>query len=90
MTNNAKIIAVLAAGVAAGAVLGILVAPDKGSETRKKVSEEGKRLAQTLKEKFNRVKERTEEVAGTIQQSIDELEAKADMMREKMSQYSNS
>jgi len=90
MTNNAKIIAVLAAGVAAGAVLGILFAPDKGSETRKKVSEEGKRLAQTLKEKFNRVKERTEEVAGTIQQSIDELEAKADMMREKMSQYSNS
>ena len=90
MTNNAKIIAVLAAGIAAGAVLGILFAPDKGSETRKKVSEEGKRLAQTLKEKFNRVKERTEEVAGTIQQSIDELEAKADMMREKMSQYSNS
>ena len=90
MTNNTKIIAVLAAGVAAGAVLGILFAPDKGSETRKKVSEEGKRLAQTLKEKFNRVKERTEEVAGTIQQSIDELEAKADMMREKMSQYSNS
>jgi gas vesicle protein len=90
MTNTAKIITAIAAGAVAGAVLGVLFAPDKGTETRRKVSEEGKRLAQTLREKFNRMKERSDEVVGTIQESIDELEAKANMMREKMNQYSNS
>jgi gas vesicle protein len=90
MTNTAKIITAIAAGAVAGAVLGVLFAPDKGTETRRKVSEEGKRLAQTLREKFNRMKERSDDVVGTIQESIDELEAKANMMREKMNQYSNS
>jgi len=90
MNNSAKIIAALAAGVLAGAVIGVLFAPDKGSETRKKVSEEGKKLAQSLKEKLNKMKEKSDEVASNIQESIDELEAKAQLMREKMNQYSNS
>ena len=90
MNNTAKIIAALAAGALAGAVIGVWFAPDKGSETRKKVSEEGKKLAQSLKEKLNKMKEKSDEVASNIQESIDELEAKAQMMREKMNQYSNS
>jgi len=77
MNNTAKIIAALAVGAAAGAVIGVLFAPEKGSETRRKVSEEGKKLAQSLKEKLNRMKEKSDEVASNIQESIDDLEAKA-------------
>jgi gas vesicle protein len=45
----------LLAGVAAGAVLGILLAPDKGSETRRKIMDKGGELADGIKEKFNSV-----------------------------------
>ena len=88
--NSGKLITGVLIGAAAGAILGILFAPDKGSETRKKVSEEGKKLAHSLKDKFSRVREKADEVASNIQESIDELESKAEMMREKMNQYSNT
>ena len=41
------------AGVAVGALLGILFAPDKGTETRRKISSKGKEAAEYLKDKFN-------------------------------------
>jgi gas vesicle protein len=44
MNNSGKILAAVAAGIAAGAVLGILFAPDKGTETRKKIADQGKKL----------------------------------------------
>ena len=52
MNNNTKIIVALVAGAAIGAALGVLFAPDKGSETRKKIAEEGKKFADEVKEKF--------------------------------------
>ncbi|HLN52983.1 MAG TPA: YtxH domain-containing protein [Lentimicrobium sp.] len=51
--NAGKMILSIAAGVAAGAVLGILLAPDKGSETRRKISERSNEYADNLKTKFN-------------------------------------
>jgi len=52
MSTNKVFLGVLA-GVAAGAILGILFAPDKGSETRKKLTKMSGEFADTLKEKFN-------------------------------------
>ncbi len=37
--STGKIIAGIAAGIAAGTVLGILFAPDKGTDTRKKIAQ---------------------------------------------------
>jgi len=51
--NSGKIVLALLTGVAAGALLGILFAPAKGSETRKKISGKGGDLAESMKEKFN-------------------------------------
>ena len=42
MDNNGKIALAFAAGVIAGAIAGVLFAPDKGSETRRKFSEKGR------------------------------------------------
>ena len=49
--KQGKVLLGVLAGLAAGAVLGILLAPDKGSETRKKILSKGEELADDLKEK---------------------------------------
>ena len=51
MTDNTKTAIALLAGVAAGAALGLLFAPEKGSETRDKLSESLNNLGDSIKEK---------------------------------------
>lgn len=51
MNDNTKVVAALLAGLAAGAALGILFAPDKGSETRDKLNDSLKDLGDALKER---------------------------------------
>lgn len=41
------------AGLAVGALLGVLFAPDKGSETRKKIGKKSKDVSDNLKQKFD-------------------------------------
>ncbi|MBK7871485.1 MAG: YtxH domain-containing protein [Saprospiraceae bacterium] len=48
-----KVLLGVLAGVAVGATLGILFAPDKGSSTRKKISKKGEDYAEELSAKFN-------------------------------------
>ena len=66
--NSKHIIIGVLAGVTAGAVLGILFAPDKGSNTRKLISKNGEDLADTIKEKFN---DFLESMAGSFDQAKD-------------------
>jgi len=51
--SSGKVLLGLLAGVAAGALLGVLFAPDKGTVTRKKISKKGEDYADSLKEKFD-------------------------------------
>ena len=51
--KSKKIIAAVLLGAAAGAIAGILLAPDKGSATREKIKEAGKDLKNNFKDKFN-------------------------------------
>jgi len=51
--SSGKILLGVLAGLAAGATLGILFAPDKGSATRKKISKKGEDYAGELGNQFN-------------------------------------
>jgi len=51
--NAGKIITGILIGAAVGAVLGVLFAPDKGSTTRKKISQKATDFSDSIKEKFN-------------------------------------
>ena len=50
--NAGKVITGILIGAAVGAVLGILFAPDKGSVTRKKISQKANDFSDSIKEKF--------------------------------------
>jgi gas vesicle protein len=47
-----KIVLGILGGVATGAILGILFAPEEGSKIRKKIADKGNDLASGLKRKF--------------------------------------
>jgi len=61
--NTDKILIGILAGFAAGALVGVLFAPDKGSNTRKKLTEKGNAMASDLESKYSDLKS---EVSKTI------------------------
>ncbi len=61
-----KVLLGVLAGVAAGALIGVLFAPDKGSETRRRIMDKGEDLANTAKEKF-------EGAVGSVNERIDKV-----------------
>jgi gas vesicle protein len=73
--GSGKVLSSVLAGAAAGAILGILFAPDKGTETRRKIAERGADLADSVKgkvgeygdaisEKYDSVRERVSALAS--------------------------
>ncbi|MBK7376670.1 MAG: YtxH domain-containing protein [Ferruginibacter sp.] len=73
MKNSSKILVALAAGVAAGAVLGILFAPGKGSDTRKKIVDEGKKMTDDVKHKFGKGMEKLNELKTGLKEKVEEF-----------------
>lgn len=51
--DTGKAVLGILAGAAAGAFVGIMLAPDKGIETRRRISQKGEAYANIMKEKFS-------------------------------------
>ncbi len=88
--KSGRLLTGLISGAAVGAVLGLLFAPKKGTETRRKITESGEDYLQGAKSKFNEftdnLNHKVEEVRNKTKASLSNSkteqkihEAKADM-----------
>lgn len=73
MKNITKILIALGAGLLAGGVLGMLFAPNKGAETRRKIREESKRLKDQASDKLKWGKEKLDEKMKRASAEMEEV-----------------
>jgi len=76
MMSTGKVVLGTLAGVAIGAIAGILFAPDKGSRTRQKIMDKGNDYVEDLKEMF-------EDFLDSVEQKFEHAKSGAEDFVEK-------
>lgn len=71
MENSSKIILGMLAAAAAGVAIGMLVAPEKGSDLRKKITDKAGDLASKVGDLVSYGKEKWDDVAGAVTRQAD-------------------
>ena len=79
--SSGKVLLGLLAGVAAGALLGVLFAPDKGSVTRKKITKKGEDFADGLSEKFNEFVDTVSEKFDDVKEKVGNMKSRAESVK---------
>src|SRR6476620_6920878 len=69
--ETGKVVLGTLAGIAIGAVVGVLLAPDKGSETRRKISEKGLGYADDLKNKYSGLKDKYNDLVDGVTNKLE-------------------
>lgn len=73
MDNKTKVILGIVGAAAAGAVVGMLLAPEKGSELRKKIKEKGTGFGEDLLNWFNESKEELTNLSKKVEKEVSNL-----------------
>lgn len=78
MMNSGKVLTSILAGFAAGAVIGILFAPDKGSATRQKIADQKDDYLDELKAKYDELRDTVRGKYASAKQGAKDLAAKGE------------
>ena len=68
--STSKVIMGFLIGAAVGGALGILLAPDKGSETRRKIKEKGADFGDSISELGETIKDKVNEMVDGVKESF--------------------
>lgn len=78
MNDTSKVVVALLAGLAAGTALGILFAPDKGTETRDKLNESladlGDAIRERAEEQFDQINDLKDKIVSSLKTKINKGE----------------
>jgi gas vesicle protein len=69
MSKQSNVVLGILGAVVAGVAIGILIAPDKGSEMRKKLKKTTGDWADSLGQIFNKTKEEVEDLASNLKRN---------------------
>ena len=82
MNDNSKVLIGLLAGLAAGAALGLLFAPDKGTDTRDRLAQSLKDLSDSIRDKaadeINNLANLKDKVVSSVKNKVNQEESYAD------------
>lgn len=92
--STSKVVFGFLVGAAVGSILGILYAPDKGTETRKKITDSGTDLSESLKGKFSdfvdNLKDTYQGIKDDAQNLVDEGAAKMNTFKGEVKNEANN
>jgi gas vesicle protein len=71
--NTAKVIVGVLAGVAVGAAIGILFSPDKGANTRKKLTKKSDDIMRDIKEGLSEIYDTVAQKYGAASNEVEKL-----------------
>lgn len=81
MTDTKKMLIAIGAGLLAGAVLGVLYAPDEGAATRKKIAKKSRKLMGTVKNGIDDGRESLVDVKNALQRQLRSVNNKLEELR---------
>jgi gas vesicle protein len=70
MANNGKVALALLIGAAAGAALGLLFAPEKGEDTRKKIVDGANDLGKKVMRKGDHITDSSEDMYNEVRSNV--------------------
>lgn len=80
--NNSKALLLLLSGLALGAAAGILLAPDEGAKTRKKLSKKAKKLKKSIRDTASGYKEKASDFKEKVTDFKDKVTDKASKVKD--------
>ena len=87
-SDSSKAIVALLAGLAVGAVLGVLFAPESGEETRSLIKEKANALTDKAKDKYQSVKDQVltgkDELVDLKDRVVDQVKSNVDSIKDKI------